>query len=138
VSDPLLLLSKPYPRQIARLAAAFLFLLTGILHFVLTDKFLLIVPPFLPWPLGLVYVSGFFELLGGLGLLFPRFQRLAGIGLIVLLIAVWPANIYMAIENIQVGGMMNQPILQWLRVPLQAVIIAWVHWCSKQTRADPL
>jgi len=47
------------------------------------------------------------------------------------LIALWPANIYMAMENIQVGGVMNHPILQWLRVPFQAVIIAWVHWCSK-------
>ena len=115
----------------ARIAVACLFLFTGTLHFLYPHKFLPIMPPFLPWPLALVYVSGFFELLGGAGLLTYRFRRIAAYGLIALLIAVLPANIYMAIENIQVGGFLNNPIVQWLRIPFQAVIIGWVYWCSE-------
>ncbi len=84
-------------------------------------------PPLLPAPIVFVYLSGFFELLGGAGLLIVRFRKIAAYGLIVLLIAVLPANIYMAVENVQVGGILGNPIVQWLRIPFQAVLIAWVY-----------
>lgn len=61
-------------RPLARSLIAGLFLTTGTLHFLRPELFLKIVPPRLPWPLGLVYLSGFFELVGGAGLLVPRFR----------------------------------------------------------------
>src|SRR5947208_1213386 len=69
---------------------------SGILHFVRPAPFVAIVPDYLPYPLTLVYVSGFFEILGGIGLFIPRVSRWAAWGLIALFIAVFPANIYMA------------------------------------------
>lgn len=114
-------------KEVARIILSCLFLLAGTLHFVYPDNFLSIMPPLLPAPIVFVYLSGFFELLGGAGLLIVRFRKIAAYGLIVLLIAVLPANIYMAVENVQVGGILGNPIVQWLRIPFQAVLIAWVY-----------
>lgn len=72
-----------------------LFIAAGINHFVSPGVYLKIMPDYLPWPLPLVYVSGFFELLGGVGLAVPRMRRAAGWGLIALLVAVFPANVDM-------------------------------------------
>ena len=65
------------------------------MHFIRPEFYLKIMPPYLPWPLGLVYLSGFFELVFGLLLLVPRFSRLTAWGIIALLIAVFPANVYL-------------------------------------------
>ena len=108
-----------------------LFLITGTLHFIKPDPFLKIVPPPLPWPLGLVYASGFFELAGAVGLLIPRFQRAAAYGLVALLIAVFPANIYMATAPVKFGGFLDHPLYHWIRIPFQGVLMAWVLWCAK-------
>jgi len=118
------------PKQKSRVALAALFLLAGCMHFLSPEKFLMIMPPQIPWPYVCIYVSGFFELLGGIGLLLPRFQRKAGLGLALLLILVWPANIYMAVQSIPMGPVFSNPIVQWVRVPFQLVLIGWVLWCS--------
>lgn len=115
-----------------RMVIASIFIFIGILHFTHTGKFVQIVPPFIPAPKGVVYVSGILEIVGGLGLLTPRYQEKAAFGLVLLLIVVFPANIYMAVKNIQLGGIMNNPILQWVRLPLQAVFIWCVLWCVKK------
>ena len=67
-----------------------------------------------------------------MGLLIPRYRQQAAFGLVLLLIAVFPANIYMAVKNIQLGGIMNNQILQWIRVPFQGVLIWWVLWCAEK------
>ena len=72
------------------------FITVGIDHFINPDFYLAIMPPMLPLHLEAVYISGFFEILGGLGLLLSRFRKISGWGLLALLIAVYPANIYMA------------------------------------------
>lgn len=112
-----------------RVALGLSFVLAGVLHFVLAETFLLLVPPFLPLRLEAVYISGVFEILGGIALMIPRFQRAAAIGLILLLIAVFPGNIYMALANVKVGGYMDYPIYQWIRLPFQFVLI-WMVWWS--------
>ena len=109
-----------------------MFVLVGILHFTITEKFILIVPPFIPRPVEIVYISGFFEILGAIGLLIPQYSRQAAFGLGFLLVAVFPANIYMAVENVQLGGILNSPILQWVRIPFQGVLIWWVLWCTEK------
>ena len=105
------------------------------MHFVATEGFTKIVPPFLPSPMQLVYISGACEILGGIGLLIPRTRKLAAVGLISLLLAVFPANVYHAIANVQVGGFLNSRIYQWSRLPLQAVFIWTVFWASQDKRS---
>jgi uncharacterized membrane protein len=103
----------------------------GVLHFVNPEPFVKIVPSFLPYPLGLVYISGFFEILGGVGLLIPAVSSIAAWGLIILFIAVFPANINMTVNQIQLDGIPNSPLLYWARLPFQAVLIAWAWWLTK-------
>lgn len=84
-----------------------------------------IVPPFFPKAHELVLVSGLFEILGGLGVMLPQTRKFAGWGLIALLIAVFPANIYMALDTEKFGKVVPAPIL-YGRLPLQFLLIAWV------------
>lgn len=91
-------------------------------------------PPALPWPEALNYLSGAAEILGGLGLLLPPTRRAAGWGLIALLVAVFPANIYVATQG-QMPGLEVSPLGLWLRLPFQAVFIAWVWWVALKDSA---
>ncbi|MDX1420002.1 MAG: hypothetical protein R3181_08555 [Rubricoccaceae bacterium] len=94
------------------------------------DAYVAIMPPALPGPRLLVLLSGAFEVLGGLGVLLrPPVRRWAGWGLAALLVAVFPANVHMAAEGIGVEGAVGQALL-WLRLPLQAALIAWALWAS--------
>jgi uncharacterized membrane protein len=107
--------------------AAFM-ITAGIYHFVKPMPFVKIVPSFLPYPLALVYISGFFEILGGVGLLIPQTRVYAAWGLIALYIAVFPANVNMAVNNISMGTVPVSPLMLWLRLPLQALLILWASW----------
>jgi uncharacterized membrane protein len=100
----------------------------GTMHFVRPDFYMKIMPPYLPSHLLLVYLSGFFEAALGLLLLVPRFSRLAAWGIIVLLIAVFPANIYV-FQHQEV--LPASPVLHFLRMPLQAVFILWAYWHTR-------
>jgi len=111
--------------------AAVLYIAAGILHFVKTDAYLRIVPPYIPWHLPLVLISGFFEILGGVGLLVSRTRRNAAWGLVALLIAVFPANIYMATNPIDAGTASIAPLFRWCRLPLQLLLVWWLLWCTR-------
>jgi uncharacterized membrane protein len=103
----------------------------GITHFTSPEPFVSIVPRALPWPLGLVYVSGVAEIAGGIGILVPPVRRAAGIGLIALYIAVFPANLNMALNNLPLGSGAPPPAwVLWGRLPLQIVFIAWAYWVA--------
>ena len=100
----------------------------GIKHFTNPMWFVKIVPPSLPYKLSLVYISGFFEILFGIMLLFPYTRYVAAWGLIMLLIAVFPANIYLAMTN---GAALNTtPLIAWGRLPFQVVFIGIAYWHS--------
>ena len=104
----------------------------GVLHFVADDVFAQIMPPWLPWPYGLVWLSGVFELALGLALIPESTRRFAGFGLVALYLAVFPANIYMAVANVHIRG--HEPVspaFLWGRLPFQFVLIAWALWVSK-------
>lgn len=103
----------------------------GILHFVMPEPFVAMMPGYLPWHLPLVLISGAFEILGGVGVLIPRTRTLAGWGLIALLLAVFPANLWMATQGVQIEGLPMSPAMAWARLPMQAVLIAWVWWVSR-------
>jgi uncharacterized membrane protein len=119
-------------RFLLRLLLAAVFLFAGTVHLIDPRLFLPIMPPGIPWPMGCIIVSGVFELLGGLGLLMPnaRIQKLAGAGLLLLLLAVFPANIYMAAAHIQVHGIPSQPWMAWARLPLQPLLMWAVFWAA--------
>ncbi len=125
--------------KILRIALALFFAFAGLNHFVSPAPYLAIVPPVLPWPLALVYLSGAAEIAGALGVLLTTTRKFAALGLIVLLIAVFPANIYAAFHGMQVGGRAIAPWLLWARLPLQAVLIAWVYFaCWREPRVPRL
>jgi uncharacterized membrane protein len=108
----------------------------GITHFVAADAFAQIVPPQLPWPYALVWISGIFEILLGLALIPEPTRRLAGWGLVALYVAVFPANVYMAVANVHLRDMAPlPPVLLWGRLPWQAVFIAAALWVSKPKMA---
>ena len=108
---------------------AYFYISVGIKHFTEPEWFLQIYPPFLPFGLAAVYISGFFEVLFGIMLLIPKTRYYAGWGLIALLIAVFPANIYLAYTN---GAAMDIPAATaWGRLPFQALFIALAYWHSK-------
>jgi uncharacterized membrane protein len=107
----------------------------GCLHFIRPAMYIRIVPPYLPWHSQLVAVSGVFEILGGAGLLLPATRRAAAWGLVVLLIAVFPANLYMATNPAEAGAATVPPGLLWARLLLQAVLIWWVLWCTDRPGA---
>jgi uncharacterized membrane protein len=100
----------------------------GLLHFGLPGPFVSIVPAALPAPYVLVLISGFFEILGGVGLLVPRARRAASYGLVLLYLAVFPANINMALHPELGRGIPEWSL--WARLPLQFVLIAWALWAG--------
>jgi uncharacterized membrane protein len=114
----------------ARIGTGITFMLTGFFHFLMPATFMKLMPPFIPEPLLMIYLSGIFEILGGIGLILSKTKTWAGYGLILLLLAVFPANIYVAWENVQLGGFMNYPVYQWFRVVLQFALIGWVYWTA--------
>ena len=102
------------------------YLSIGIKHFTNPDWFVRIVPPILPYKIELVYISGFFEVVFGILLVIKHTRYYAGIGLIILLIAVYPANIYLALTN---GAALDTtPFVAWGRLPFQFVFIGLAYW----------
>jgi uncharacterized membrane protein len=118
-----------------RLALALLFMLAGALHFLETPLYVRVMPPYLPHPRELVYVSGIAEILGGCGVLAPQVRRAAGWGLILLLVAVFPANVRMAQDSLRSHGFSVLTVVLLLRLPLQAVLIAWVERATRREAA---
>ena len=92
--------------------------LSGFIHQFLPDRVL-------------VYISGFFEILGGIGLLIPSVSQAAAWGLILLFIVVFPANINMAVNSIDLPAIPDSSFLRWARLPLQAVLVAWAWQYTK-------
>lgn len=106
------------------------FLVAGVLHFVLDDMFAAIVPPALPFPVGIVWLTGVMELGFAAALFWRKSLPLTGILLSLYLLAVLPANIYMALADIRFGETALGPAALWGRVALQFPLIALVLWCT--------
>jgi len=105
-----------------------LFVVAGVFHFTHPDVFIEVIPAMLPARKLIVYVSGMFEIAGGITLQVPITRRAAGIGLVALLIAVFPANINMLLRADHYPTI---PVVAlWLRLPLQFVLIYLVYWSS--------
>lgn len=119
-------------RAVMRVVLALAMVGVGTLHFLTPEPFVRIVPPGLPWPEGLVWVSGAAEIGLGALLLIPRARRLASFGLVALYVAVFPANVHMAIAQVQLDPEHPAPAwVPWARLPFQALFIALALWVGR-------
>lgn len=118
--------------QFIGLSIVFLwFFIGGIMHFAATETEVSIVPPYVPWPLVAVLVSGFFELLGAVGILIPSVRKAAGVGLFLLTLAVTPVHIFM----LQRPELFHVPVWAlWLRLPIQVALLALILWSTWRPR----
>lgn len=122
----------PSLRGTFRVILAVVMIGMGMLHLVQPNGFVKTVPHFLPAPLALVIVSGVFEILGGVGLLVSAVRRAASLGLVALYFSVFPANLNMALNDIQPTGHHVPLALLWLRLPFQILFIAWALWVGRE------
>ena len=109
---------------------ALFFFVAGITHFTQDDAFAAIVPPMLPFPFMIVWITGIMEFIFAAGLVLKKFRKLSGFWLAPYLLAVLPANIYMAMYNLPLGDMAASPTALWVRVALQFPLIALILWAS--------
>lgn len=136
---PLSLQRRRQLRKISVFVLGLGFVGIGLLHFIRPEPFEAIVPPFLPWARAIVYLSGVAEIALGVGVLVPRTRRLAAWGLIALLVAVFPANLYHAFGDVQLASMQAPLVYHVIRLPMQLVLIAWAWWHTRpELPAAPL
>ena len=112
----------------ALLWASLSYVVVGVMHFTHVDFFLRAMPDYLPAHLELVWLSGVFEILGGLGLLVKKTRRFSSFGIIALLFAVYPANIHMAMHPAEFADLGMTPLGLYVRLPFQFVFMAWAYW----------
>ena len=117
-----------WKKSAARWVLASFFIIAGVNHFLAPEIYFGMMPGWLPAKAAANAISGGAEIAGGLGLLIPRLRRPAAWGLIALLVAIFPANIQVAAQGHMPGLEGAPPWLLWLRLPFQAVFIAWVWW----------
>jgi uncharacterized membrane protein len=121
-------------KLVGKILFAALFLFAGGSHFTKTEFLIKAMPPYLPYPRELVLISGVFEIALGLLLLVPRTSRLAAWGLVALLIAVFPANIYMY----QHAELFLYPEIGLLiRLPMQGLLILWAYAFTRSQVPKP-
>jgi uncharacterized membrane protein len=121
-------------RAISLWVMAILYVVAGVMHFARTGFYLQIMPPYIPWHRVMVYVSGVAEMGLGMALLVPRLSRLAAWGLIALLVAVYPANIYMWTADVHIDGEATPGWFHAVRLPAQALLIAWAYWHTRPAK----
>jgi uncharacterized membrane protein len=125
-SDP----GKPRPSWSIVLLAVF-FIAAGILHFVMPGKYEGMIPFWIPDHPFIVKLTGVSENVGGIGLLIPRTRIAAGWGLIILLIAIFPANVEMLRQAYTMESSSLWRTALWMRLPLQGVLIWWIGWATR-------
>ena len=125
----MLQLPKLRSRRFALLGLGAFFVVAGANHFVNPDFYVRIMPPYLPAHLALVYLSGVFEILGGVLVLVLRVRALAGWGVVVLLLAIFPANVHMALSPELFPD--TSAFALYARLPFQALFITWAYWATR-------
>ncbi len=114
------------------------YILNGLNHFFNADAYIAIMPAYLPWHGQLVLLSGVAEIAVGAGVLIPTTRVTAAWGIILLLILIFPANLYVAMNGLPYVGDEPNTALNWVRLPFQLVLIAWAYWYTKPTKRVPV
>jgi uncharacterized membrane protein len=122
------------PTARARIGLTLFFLFTSLGHFIRTEEMAAMVPPAIPYPVELIYLTGILELLGAIGVWIPRLTRLTGFCLILMLLCLLPANIYSAMNRIDFGGHGAGPAYLLVRVPFQLLVIWGTYYATWKTR----
>ncbi len=128
--------SETQTKRAVRTAAALLFVVAGIAHFLVPDMLVRFIPPWLPAPTALVLISGVIEIAGGVGLFVARFRRHAAWMLSLLLLLILPANIFMLTSPEQAGVAALPALLLWARIAVLPLMIWGLLWCAP-TRRGP-
>jgi len=118
-------------KAISKYLLATFMIVAGTMHFLNTEFYLTIMPPYLPLPKELVLLSGVAEVLLGVLLLVPQTSRMAAWGIVALLIAVFPANLYLYQHQ---DILPAPPVIHLLRLPLQGLFILWVFWHTRPAK----
>ena len=122
-------------REAGLLAVAIMFLFTGVTHFTdMKHDYAAMLPGFAPMKVSIIHLTGALQILGAVGLLIPRTRRIAGICLALLLVAMFPGNVYAALNDIEFRG--DAPTPLWLRTPIQLFFIGVVLWTSIGKRSS--
>jgi uncharacterized membrane protein len=112
------------------------YVVAGAWHFLRPDFYLPMMPPYLPLHRELVYLSGAAEMLLGALVLVPRTRGAAAWGIVLLLIAVFPANVHIALHDVPLfGATHGAGVWNWVRLPFQGVLVAWAWWYTGETGA---
>ncbi len=117
-------------QTIFRWLATVFFVVAGLLHFIIPEFYLAMMPPFIPFQQFFILISGIAEMAGAIGIQISRLRKFAGIGLIVLLVGIFPANIYVAIVNPVIPNLEYSASSMWWRLLLQPIFIVWIWWVS--------
>jgi uncharacterized membrane protein len=118
-------------------SAAVLFTLTGAAHFLKTSAMVPFLPPWIPERILVIQITGVLELVGALGLLLPPYSRITGLALILFLVAVFPANVYGAMQRVPWGGHELGGLYLVLRTPIQLFLIGWLYWFAVRRSGPP-
>lgn len=121
-------------KKIALYFTGVFFIFAGLRHFTMPEFYMLMMPNYLPVPLTLIYISGAFEILGGIGLMIPKLRSFSAYGLMALLLAVLPANIYLWTHDVHLPESYSPSWLLLLRIPLQFLLIAWMYMFAKNPK----
>lgn len=119
-------------RLLLFLMAAF-YVGAGVMHLVRPEFYRPMMPPYLPWHDALILLSGLAEIALGIAVLIPPLRVAAAWGIILLLIAVFPANLHIALHNVPVfGASEGAGAMNWVRLPFQGVLILWARWYTQK------
>lgn len=129
------------PRTRAKVGVSLLFLVTASGHFTQTAAMAQMLPPWVPSRVGIIYVTGVLELLGAIGIWVPGMAKPTGLCLILMLVGVFPSNVYAALNRVPFGGHESGPVYLLVRLPFQVMLIAWIYkatgqrWLQRATSA---
>lgn len=123
--------NKSY-RELGSYSMVIFLVFFGLSHFYKQDELILMLPDFIPFPEFIIFITGIIEITLAVGLLFPTTRRLSGILIAVYFIAVLPANIYKAVNTVEISGTLSNDTVAWLRIFFQPIFIVWALYCSKE------
>src|SRR5690625_5270712 len=119
-------------RELGSYAMAIFLIFFGISHFYKQDELILMLHVFMPFPVFVILITGIIAIILAVGLIYPTTRRLSGILIAIYFIVVLPANIYKAINTVEISGTLSNDTMSWVRIFFQPIFIIWALYCSKE------